>query len=170
VRRYLLRQLAPFERPGTLSRAQRAIVRLIVSGHSVASIARTRRTSARTVSNQLTIIRLKLRTKDLRSVEPSTCVVPNTDFWDRVLSGRLVVEHLCFERNRVYAFTSVKRGRIPPLSERERETLALATSGCSIKEISQDLGVTESSVDTYLRRGLKKLNITERETLEALGF
>jgi len=169
-RRSFVRRLAAFEMPGVLSRSERAIVRLLVVGRSLRDVARARDTTVRTVSNQLSIIRRKIDLDAVRLASKpggARSSLVHDHLWQRVLSGKLHLDGVVMKGPRVYALTSRRRGTHALLSARERETLALATSGCSIKEISQDLGVSPSSVDTYMRRGLRKLGLASREILEA---
>jgi DNA-binding CsgD family transcriptional regulator len=49
-----------------------------------------------------------------------------------------------------------------PLSPRELEIVALSAKGQSNKELARTLGISPSSVDTYMRRIFAKLGVTDR--------
>jgi DNA-binding CsgD family transcriptional regulator len=49
-----------------------------------------------------------------------------------------------------------------PLSPRELQIVALSAKGQSNKELARTLGISPSSVDTYLRRAFAKLGVTDR--------
>ena len=49
-----------------------------------------------------------------------------------------------------------------PLSPRELEIIALSAKGQSNKELARTLGISPSSVDTYMRRIFAKLEVTDR--------
>jgi DNA-binding CsgD family transcriptional regulator len=49
-----------------------------------------------------------------------------------------------------------------PLSPRELEIVALSAKGQSNKELARALGISPSSVDTYMRRIFAKLGVTDR--------
>jgi DNA-binding CsgD family transcriptional regulator len=166
--------LQPFERPGLLSRSERDIVRLLLSGQTIAGIGQERGTSPRTVSNQLSRIRRKLGGRRLeqgagamerRIRHLNRCRA----FWRRVLSGRLHVEKVIVRSTRIV----VVAARLPAprqlLTAREQDALALAAGGLRIKQVSEDLGISTATADTYLRRAMAKLNMADRAVLEALA-
>jgi DNA-binding CsgD family transcriptional regulator len=171
ARETFVRHLLPFERVGLLSRSERAIVRLSSVGQTLAEIAEERGTSVRTVANQLSCVRRKLGKGPLGRAAPRLGEMRRgRAFWLRLLSGELRVEKVVMTgaQIRVVAMrTEVPRELLSP---REQEILALATGGCRTKEISRDLGIAPTSVQTYIRRGLHKLRLTDRGLLEAFGL
>ncbi len=54
------------------------------------------------------------------------------------------------------------------LSRREREVLDLLSCGHLYKEISQELGISDHTVDTYLRRIYEKLHVHSRAQASAI--
>jgi len=54
-----------------------------------------------------------------------------------------------------------------PLSQREKEVLGLLSEGYAVKEISESLGLSEHTVNTYLRRVYEKLHVHSRSQAAA---
>jgi DNA-binding CsgD family transcriptional regulator len=172
-RAVFVRHLSPFELPGVLSRSERAIVRLTLTGRTTTEIAVERGTSARTVANQLSAIRKKLGVtsferpnpgRDLREIRRGRA------FWLRVLAGELRIKQIVRRGDELAVRALRSHATREVLSPREKEILALATSGCRIKEISKELGIAPTSVQTHIRRGLGKLRVFDRHTLEVFGL
>jgi len=59
-------------------------------------------------------------------------------------------------------------GDLQQLSSREYEVLGLLAQGYLCKEISQSLGISNNTVDTYLRRIYEKLHVHSRSQATAL--
>jgi DNA-binding CsgD family transcriptional regulator len=51
------------------------------------------------------------------------------------------------------------------LSPRERKVLELAAGGCHYREIAERMGISESSVKTYMRRVFEKNRVSGRKEL-----
>jgi DNA-binding CsgD family transcriptional regulator len=156
-----------------LSRSERAIVRLKRNGLTTAEIARERGTSARTVANQLSRIRARHGASFLsgRGARQGVREMKRgRAFWLRLLAGELRVEKIVREGAQLAVVAVRSQSSRELLSDREREILALAAGGCRTKEIAQDLGIAAASIQTYMRRGLAKLRIRDRSTLEAFGM
>lgn len=56
-----------------------------------------------------------------------------------------------------------------PMSPRERQVLAMAIDGRSLKYIAIELGTTIGTVSLHLRRGLDKLGLQHRLELPRIG-
>lgn len=165
-------RLLPFEQPGLLSRAERDIVWMLLSGQTIRDIALERGTSARTVRNQLSRIRGTLRRlpRDAGDVRRRMRHLDRCRaFWQRVLAGRLVVREVLVRPTSIRIVVLRPRRPRQLLTPREQEALALAAGGFRIKEISEDLGISAASADTYLRRALAKVHIADRTVLEVLS-
>lgn len=167
-------RLTPLDRPDLLSRSERDIVRLALAGQTIDDIARARGTSRRTVRNQVSRIRGKLggaRIEPGRAASQRPLRHRNRcrAFWRLVLSGRLHIEEVIVRPSRIRIVAVPRRPPRQVLTARERDALALAAGGCRIKEISEDLGISTATADTYLRRALAKLRIRDRSVVEALA-
>jgi RNA polymerase sigma factor (sigma-70 family) len=51
---------------------------------------------------------------------------------------------------------------VETLTQREREVLTLLSKGCLYKEISDKLGISQSTVRTYIQRTYEKLHVQSR--------
>jgi DNA-binding NarL/FixJ family response regulator len=67
-------------------------------------------------------------------------------------------------RKVVQSFRPVSQGGHPDdaLSERERRVLELLATGCLYKEIADQLGISVTTVNTYIRRIYEKLHVRSR--------
>jgi DNA-binding NarL/FixJ family response regulator len=67
-------------------------------------------------------------------------------------------------RKVVQSFRPTNKGGPPgdPLSERERSVLELLASGSLYKEIAEQLGISVTTVNTYVRRIYEKLHVQSR--------
>lgn len=67
-------------------------------------------------------------------------------------------------RKVVQSFRPADKGQPPddPLSERERMVLELLATGSLYKEISSQLGISVTTVNTYIRRIYEKLHVRSR--------
>lgn len=73
-----------------------------------------------------------------------------------------------FEQDDRWFVVARRRPVVDPraaLTERERQVLALAVQGHSNKVAAFELGLTTSTIATYLRRALTKLNLASRAAL-----
>jgi DNA-binding NarL/FixJ family response regulator len=61
--------------------------------------------------------------------------------------------------------SSLPPRRAPKISPREREVLRLLISGCSNREIAQDLGITERTVKSHVAHLLRLLQVPNRTAL-----
>lgn len=55
-----------------------------------------------------------------------------------------------------------ERARAPELTPREREVLELLSAGRSNKEVATDLGVSDETVKTHVKRVMEKLGVSDR--------
>lgn len=102
--------------------------------------------------------------------EPELAAGASAELADEVMRGILngewaITDHFEGETRRFVVVRRCREGDGRPLSEREREVLALAVQGHSNKVIAFELGLTPSTVATHLRRIMAKLHIQSRETL-----
>jgi DNA-binding NarL/FixJ family response regulator len=121
------------ELPAQLSSAERAVVAAALRGCSHAETARERGSSPRTVANLLARAFRKLEVRSRAE-----------------LAAKLVM----------------RGGELPreaaKLSDRERQAATLAALGHSNKHIAYELGVTSSTVSTFLERAVLKLGARSR--------
>lgn len=75
-------------------------------------------------------------------------------------------------RKVVHSFRPAAKGEAPddPLSERERKVLELLATGCLYKEIADQLGISVTTVNTYIRRIYEKLHVRSRGQAVAKFF
>ena len=71
---------------------------------------------------------------------------------------------------RVCAIVNQSEGGLPELSERESETLYWISRGKSNADIATILEISESTVDTYVRRLFKKLEVHDRISAVIVGL
>jgi DNA-binding CsgD family transcriptional regulator len=95
------------------------------------------------------------------------------DVWNGIIDGRWSLhDHVDTDGKRYVILVETEgtpraqRGRLTP---REVQVCLGAARGLTNKEIAYDLNVSLSSVATYLRRALRKLEINDRADLQRLG-
>jgi DNA-binding CsgD family transcriptional regulator len=91
-----------------------------------------------------------------------------TRWWALVACGWTPVDRFDANGRRfLVACRPVRSGRSRPLSPREHQVVSMAGLGCSNKEIAATMGSALSTVQTHLRRALRKLGVSSRVALAA---
>jgi DNA-binding CsgD family transcriptional regulator len=124
-----------------LSASELDVVRFVARGFSNAAIAKTRGCAERTVANHLARVYKKLGISGRRELRAS-------------------LAHRSSDGEQLSLATL---GAQRALSAREREIFILAAEGESNKSVAYTLGISVSSVSTYLRRARSKLGVAEPE-------
>jgi DNA-binding CsgD family transcriptional regulator len=128
--------MAPCDLPCRLTASEREVAALALSGLANRAIAEARHSSPRTVANLLARVFKKLGVRSRSELA--------------ALPG---------------AARSSGDNGLDALSTREREVLAWVARGATNKLVAYELGVTEPSVASYLRRAALKLGARSRVEL-----
>jgi DNA-binding NarL/FixJ family response regulator len=152
-----------YEKPGDrLSPAEAEIAAALVHGLPLCEIGRGRRTSQRTLANQMASIYRKLRvssrtelahTLSGRIVSGSGALEPVWDFRARL------VRELEGDRRRRF---ELQLFPTPLLAASQARMVHALARGVSMKAISIDLGCSSSTVCTALQRAMAALGVRDR--------
>lgn len=158
--RHLLVRLPLTElRARGLSRAEERVVELALDGQSNRVIADLRRTSPRTVANQLSSAygklgvrsRAELARRLVESAGPNELASGEWQLVQRVESGSQ-----CW---------AIVRRATHRLTGEERRALELRADGATFGRIARELGVSEPTASRRVRKGMQKLGLTRASDL-----